>query len=191
MQLFKECSRKSCCFRPAMALFLVLNLVGRASAEYRYFDNAGAAHRKLVEDIRSGQVDTTNLSPIALSAAQQIAPLLTATDRPELKVCQTLEIQYGNGGEFSFRSFLGNSMLDWVVKASRSPQIVISIVALPARPTPGGAAPAVLPPFTPGGNQTLVPPTQLGCGPVLSRRPSDLERLDRCKRWPEMCREQP
>jgi hypothetical protein len=158
-----------------------------ASAQYLYFENAPAAHRQLVKDLREWHPDMTNLDPRAAFYLQQLENLLARLPSNEIRVCQTLQVQYPNGTEFSFRTHHGSAMLDWVVNVSRSPQVIMSITAWPMPPQADNYAPAILPLYTPGTAQTLTPPTTLGCPSGSLRPASDTERLRACKRWPKMC----
>jgi len=167
--------------------WLTFEHIDQAFADYLYLDNAGAAHRALIDDFQHARLNTSNLAPGAQAGIRSIAPLLNAVSNEDLKVCQTLQIQYPNGTEFSFRTYQGSSTLDWVVVVARSPQVVMSVVAFSVRPGEVGGPPAVLPPYTPGSDQTFIPPTQLGCQPGMSKSASDFDRQKACQRWPKMC----
>jgi hypothetical protein len=167
---------------------------GEALAQYLYFVDPAAAHRRMINDFQQGNPDPTNLAPGAQRAIPVIENLLMSLPGGNVRICQTLQVQYPNGSELSFRTYHGPAIVDWVVNVTRDPQVVVAIVALPLRPgapgmnLPGGMGPpAVLPPYTPGGQQTLTPPTQLGCPGVLSTAASSQQRIEACRRWPRMC----
>lgn len=164
---------------------------GEALAQYLYFDDAGAAHQQLINDFQVGSPDLTNLAPNAQRAIPVIENLLMSLPAGDVRVCQTLQVQYPNGSELSFRTYHGAATVDWVVNVTRDPQVVVAIVAIPLRPgtnLPGGMGPpAVLPPYTPGGQQTLTPPTHLGCPGVVSTAASSQQRAEACRKWPKMC----
>jgi hypothetical protein len=181
---------------------LIAGQADQAAAEYLYFDGADDAHYRLIEDFQHAHLDVTNLAPTAQRGLQALPPMLRVPHNQELTVCQTLAIQYPNGAQFGFRTFQGSEIFDWVVHVTRSPQVVLAIVALPPRPASGpppanlppgaprGTAPAVLPPYTPGTEQTLTPPTQLACSTGVTLVAPDPARDPNCERWPRMC-EQP
>ena len=172
----------------ALALFSVILLTksNHASAQYLYFHDASSAHRQLIEDLQGRNPDTSNLGPTAQMWLQSLEAMVERLPSGDMKVCQTLQVQYPNGSEFSFRTIHAPVKVDWVVNVTRSPEVVMAIVAIPVLPQIGNLAPAVLPLY-PGAQETLTPPTLLGCPVASTRIASGPERQAACSRWPKMC----
>ena len=157
-------------------------------AQYSYVTDPRMAHERFVRDLQNARVDATNFGPEAKASLPDLMGRAKALPGGSIRVCQTLEVNYPNGTYLALRTHHGDSAIDWVVHVTRSPERIMHVSAVPIPQGDKIGAPAILPMFTPGGEQSLLPPTQLGCPPIPSKPASDRDKQWACQRWPEMCR---
>lgn len=208
-RFFPQCGLlKQCChIFAALVIFqlILFSASTNATAQYLYFDSPSTAHRQLIEDLQNRELDTTNLTPEAVDWLGTMEGFLMSLAHERTRVCQTLQMVYPNGSDFSLSTHHGDVRIDWVVKVVRSPELVIAVTGLPLprrdqgaapgssvpningpNPSPNFDAPTILP--FPGGDAPPrpTPPTTLGCSDrqVLASQ-DDRERA--CARWPLMC----
>ena len=157
-----------------------------AGAEYLYLsNNARLTHERLIKDIQGGSIDTRNLSPDAERSAKDMAQAIRElTAGKPIKVCQTLELEYPGGRHFAFDTHHDNTMISWVVHVSQSPEQVVHLTSFPIPPDKKPGPPAILP--MPTAETRVLPPVELGCGPLVIRPPSEKER-EICQKYPKIC----
>jgi hypothetical protein len=102
---------------------------------------------------------------------------------PLRSICATLIINGAAERIYALRSVHDKGSMDWVISLQKTPETITNIAFLP---TKRSGAPAVLPPFIPGGSQTLSPPTDFGCLDLSVPQNAD-DLAEACKRWPAMC----
>ena len=98
-------------------------------------------------------------------------------------ICATLIINGAAERIYALRSVHDKGSMDWIISLQKKPETITNIAFLPTKRS--GAA-AVLPPFIPGGSQTLSPPTDFGCLDLSVPQKAD-DLAEACKRWPAMC----
>jgi hypothetical protein len=170
-------------------------------AQYSYIsDDPYVAHRKLVIDIQSSNVDSSNFGPAATRAVTQES-IFSATPRrlQQLgslnKICFTFALKYENGRRFILRTLHENGCADWVIIVSAKPEVVETIVMIP-RQMPIGQTdvcgpPAVLPP-DPSATDFVILPPRITCADVdavLQRAPPE-DEAKACLQFPALCKRQ-
>ncbi|UWU76476.1 hypothetical protein N2603_42515 [Bradyrhizobium huanghuaihaiense] len=168
------------------AFAALVAIMANAGAEYLYLtNNARLTHERLIKDIQDGNIDTRNLSPDAQRSVKDMARAIRdLTAGKPIKVCQTLELEYPGGRHFAFDTHHDGTMISWVVQLSRSPEEVLHLTSWPIPPDKKPGPPAILP--MPTAESRVLPPVELGCGPLVIRPPSDKER-EICQKYPKMC----
>lgn len=158
----------------------------KAGAEYLYLtNNARLTHERLIKDIQGGSIDTRNLSPEAQRSVKDMAQAIgDLTAGKLIKICQTLELEYPGGRHFAFDTHHDNTMISWVVQVSQSPEQVLHLTSWPLPPDKKPGPPAILP--MPTAETRVLPPVELGCGPLVIRPPSEKER-EICQKYPKIC----
>ncbi|MER9651700.1 hypothetical protein [Mesorhizobium sp. M0199] len=172
---------------PFLAILVGSLAVTQAIATYQLSSGGLRAEMgKLIHDMMSGDVDTDNLSPEAVYTLRRISkgtmrfPMIEALGRIKA-ICPTVVLRYKKGREISLRVEHENGTLDWNIVISDDPEMLLNLVFFPVT----GGPPAVLPYVRPGSD--ILPPTDFGCGPIISTQASQDELARACNKWPEMC----
>jgi hypothetical protein len=176
----------------AMTIVAIVFFADRVNAQY-LFDSQDPriAQEKLIYDMQKGQVDHRNLGTSAENTLKQLSggsfsfPFLVELGDLR-KVCPTVITRSQNGSKYAFRAVHERGSADWVITTSSRPETVQNLVFLKG-PT-GGGPPAVLQPYTPGGDDKLLPSIELDCRTAFSEAPSPAELQQTCKRYPDMCK---
>jgi hypothetical protein len=162
-----------------------------ASSQYLFLTgDPRIAQENLIQDVQKGTMDARNLSAAAQSSLQQLLnssvspPPLAALGKLK-SVCPTLIVAFPNGSKLAFRAVHDNGSMDWVITVSREPEIIQYIAFLPSK---SGRPPAILPPYTPGGADKLLPSVEMDCLPVSVKPASNEEIQQACQKWPGMCK---